>query len=315
MHASPSGCDKSTSVDAATARIWVNGRMLPRSRLLENLGGSFRLDGVGLPVADKTHQSEVFDKFVSVAQRLGRLSVGWDIRAADVRAIMPMLTYCAMTWDPRDFPDARKQRFLVNILSGGKINNRRCTEISLGVLSAVHHTNIPAALVHEQILTLGRILNVNALFRQEVQDHFAICGSMEALPPESFYACFQRSLHEYGWHWADWDKLQGPDGTCFSLSGLTLEARRVEAKAEMLRASTADDLTQAVQSMSAAHRVHSLTWPASSFTLCGVPCVRDCAPKLPAGVGTCEGLRMLIESCCAAYGKLSLKRIIPPCVS
>ena len=250
-----------TSVDAAPARIWVNGRKLPRSRLLENLGGSFQLDGVGLPVADKTHQSEVFDKFVSVAQRLGRLSVGWDIRAADVRAIMPMLTYCAMTWDPRDFSDARKQRFLVNILSGGKINNRRCTEISLGVLSAVHHTNIPAALVHEQILTLGRILNVNALFRQEVQDHFAICRSMEALPPESFYACFQRSLHEYGWHWADWDKLQGPDGTCFLLSGLTLEARRVEANAEMLRASTADDLTQAVQSMSAAHRVHSLTWP------------------------------------------------------
>ena len=78
---------------------------------------------------------------------------------------MPMLTYCAMAWDPHDFSDARKQRFLVNVLSGGKINNRRCTEISLGALSAVHRTSIPAALVHEQVLILGRILNVNALFR------------------------------------------------------------------------------------------------------------------------------------------------------
>ena len=43
-----------TSVDAATAHIWANGRRLPRSRVLENLGGSFQLDGVGLPVAENS---------------------------------------------------------------------------------------------------------------------------------------------------------------------------------------------------------------------------------------------------------------------
>ena len=118
----------------------------------------------------------------------------------------------------------------------------------------------------------------------------SVCRSMGAPPPESFYPCFQRSLHEHGWQGADWSKLRSPDSTCFSLSGFSLEARRVEARAEMLRASAADGLTQAVQNMSAAHRVHSL--------------------KLPAGV-----VRMLIEGCCATCGRLSLVKIIPPCVS
>ncbi|OLP88279.1 hypothetical protein AK812_SmicGene30407 [Symbiodinium microadriaticum] len=211
-----------TDAKAACEDFCIGGKRLECANLLENLGGRFRLNPEGLPVADEQHKNRVYDRFKDVAERLGRLSVGWDVRAADVRAIMPLLTYPALAWDPAEFSDARRQRLLVKVLSGGKENTRRCVEVSLAVLSAVHRTCIPAALLHEQVLILGRLINVSADFRREVQEHFRLCRDMEVAPPGSFFATFQASLHEYGWHWLEWNTLTSHEGVEFSLDGDTL---------------------------------------------------------------------------------------------
>ena len=243
-----------TDAKAACEDFCIGGKRLECANLLENLGGRFRLNPEGLPVADEQHKNRVYDRFKDVAERLGRLSVGWDVRAADVRAIMPMLTYSALAWDPAEFSDARRQRLLVNVLSGGKENTRRCVEVSLAVLSAVHRTCIPAALLHEQVLILGRLINVSADFRREVQEHFRLCRDMEVAPPGSFFATFQGSLHEYGWHWLEWNTLTSHEGVEFSLDGDTLEARRVQVCADLGNATQADDLTRLVEAMAQGHR-------------------------------------------------------------
>ncbi|OLQ11686.1 hypothetical protein AK812_SmicGene4562 [Symbiodinium microadriaticum] len=243
-----------TDAKAACEDFCIGGKRLECANLLENLGGRFRLNPEGLPVADEQHKNRVYDRFKDVAERLGRLSVGWDVRAADVRAIMPMLTYSALAWDPAEFSDARRQRLLVNVLSGGKENTRRCVEVSLAVLSAVHRTCIPAALLHEQVLILGRLINVSADFRREVQEHFRLCRDMEVAPPGSFFATFQASLHEYGWHWLEWNTLTSHEGVEFSLDGDTLEARRVQVCADLGNATQADDLTRLVEAMAQGHR-------------------------------------------------------------
>ncbi|CAE7556709.1 unnamed protein product [Symbiodinium necroappetens] len=243
-----------TDAKAACEDFCIGGKRLECANLLENLGGRFRLNPEGLPVADEQHKNRVYDRFKDVAERLGRLSVGWDVRAADVRAIMPMLTYSALAWDPAEFSDARRQRLLVNVLSGGKENTRRCVEVSLAVLSAVHRTCIPAALLHEQVLILGRLINVSADFRREVQEHFRLCRDMEVAPPGSFFATFQASLREYGWHWLEWNTLTSHEGVEFSLAGDTLEARRVQVCADFGNATQADDLTRLVEAMAQGHR-------------------------------------------------------------
>ena len=117
--------------------------------------------------------------------------------------------YAALTWDPLDFSDAKKQRFLVNVLSGGKCNIRRCVEISLAVLCAVHRAAIPAALLHEQVRVLGRLINVSAAFRKEVQIHFDLRSSVDVAPSGSFFAWFQRALKEHGWQWITWNEIRG----------------------------------------------------------------------------------------------------------
>ncbi|CAE7337918.1 HCc2 [Symbiodinium sp. CCMP2592] len=243
-----------TDTQAATSDFQVGGKTLECASLLENLGGRFQLDSEGLPVADEQHQTGVYERFTEVAQRLGRLSVGWDVRSADVKAIMPMLTYSALLWNPADFSDARKQRLMVNVLSGGKENTRRCVEVSLAVLSPVHRTCIPAALLREQMLVLGRLINVNADFRQEVQKHFRLCSAMEVAPSGSFYASFRASLQEYGWDWLKWHTIRSRDGVEHLLAGVTLEARRAQVCADLCRATQADDLTRLVEEMAQSHR-------------------------------------------------------------
>ncbi|CAE7407849.1 unnamed protein product [Symbiodinium sp. CCMP2592] len=243
-----------TDTQAATSDFQVGGKTLECASLLENLGDRFQLDSEGLPVADEQHQTGVYERFTEVAQRLGRLSVGWDVRSADVKAIMPMLTYSALLWNPADFSDARKQRLMVNVLSGGKENTRRCVEVSLAVLSPVHRTRIPAALLHEQMLVLGRLINVNADFRQEVQKHFRLCSAMEVAPSGSFYASFRASLQEYGWDWLKWHTIRSRDGVEHLLAGVTLEARRAQVCADLRRATQADDLKRLVEEMAQSHR-------------------------------------------------------------
>ena len=80
----------------------------------KSLGGRFQLNPEGLPAADEQHKDPVHDRFKDVAERLGRFSVGRDVRAADVWAIMPRLAFSALAWNPADFSDARRQRLLVN---------------------------------------------------------------------------------------------------------------------------------------------------------------------------------------------------------
>ena len=75
---------------------------------------------------------------MDVAKRLGHLSVGYDLRSADLGALMSMLSFSAVLWDPCQVSDARRQRALVNMLAGGKQNTRRCLEVCLGLLSPIY---------------------------------------------------------------------------------------------------------------------------------------------------------------------------------
>ena len=60
-------------------------------------------------------------KFMDVAKRFGYLSVAYDLRSADRGALMSMLSFSAVLWDPCQVSDARRQRALVCQLVANKI--------------------------------------------------------------------------------------------------------------------------------------------------------------------------------------------------
>ena len=135
----------STAADPALPDFWVGNVLLKRTDVLETLGGRLRLSAVSgsAPfsagcVGDSSQWNQVVGKFMDVAKRLGHLSVGYDLRSADLGALMSMLSFSAVLWDPCQVSDARRQRALVNMLAGGKQNTRRCLEVCLGLLSPIY---------------------------------------------------------------------------------------------------------------------------------------------------------------------------------
>ena len=153
----------------------------------------FRLPGTGDPpvcVGDLGHWEQNLQKFFSIVRRFACLDVGFELRSTDLGALMSMLTYSAIAWDSRGSVDNRQQRTIVNMLAGGKVNTRRCLEVCLGLLSPIHRSSIPEALLHEQVSILYRLLNTNADFQQVVRSHFHLCSNMRDPPTTTFFCSF-----------------------------------------------------------------------------------------------------------------------------
>ena len=191
---------------------------------------------------------------MDVAKRLGHLSVGYDLRSADLGALMSMLSFSAVLWDPCQVSDARRQRALVNMLAGGKQNTRRCLEVCLGLLSPVRRASIPEAFVHEQVSVLCNLLNTNLEFQNEVRRHFVLCSHMQHPPADSFFARFQATLRVYGWRWSNWSQLTARNGEVFGLRGQLLETRRCAVRSALLRVQHAQQLSDCIAQMSVAHK-------------------------------------------------------------
>ena len=251
----------STIADPVLPDLWVGNVLLKRTDVLETLGGRLRL-GAGsgsVPlsagcVGDSDQWNKIVGKFMEVAKRLGHLSVGYDLRSADLGALMSMLSFSAVLWDPCQVSDARRQRALVNMLAGGKYNTRRCLEVCLGLLSPIHRSSIPEALVHEQVSVLCNLLNTNLEFQDEVRRHFVLCSHMQNPPADSFFARFQAALRVYGWRWSDWSQLTARNGEVFELRGQLLETRRYAVRSALLCAQHAQQLTDCIAQMSLAHK-------------------------------------------------------------
>ena len=237
--------------------FWVGNVQLRRTAVLETLGGHFRLPGTGDPpvcVGDLGHWEQNLQKFFSIVRRFACLDVGFELRSTDLGALMSMLTYSAIAWDSRGSVDNRQQRTIVNMLAGGKVNTRRCLEVCLGLLSPIHRSSIPEALLHEQVSILYRLLNTNADFQQVVRSHFHLCSNMRDPPATTFFVRFQRALQEYGWEWISWSQLKDRQGRVYSLLATTIENRRIHTCQLFAKACTVDELMFHFFHMATAHR-------------------------------------------------------------
>lgn len=237
--------------------FWVGNVQLRRTAVLETLGGHFSLPGTGDPpvcVGNSDHWEQNLQKFFSIVRRFACLDVGYELRSTDLGALMSMLTYSAVAWDSRGSVDNRQQRTIVNMLAGGKVNTRRCLEVCLGLLSPIHRSSIPEALLHEQVSILYRLLNTNADFQQVVRSHFDLCSNMRDPPPTTFFVRFQRALQEYGWEWISWSQLKDRQGRVYSLLATTIEKRRIQTCQLFAKASTVDELMFHFFHMTTAHR-------------------------------------------------------------
>ena len=132
--------------------------------------------------------NDLVDNFMGISWRLGCLSMGWPrpCELDDLGSFMPMLTYSAVAWGPVLSSAARKERTLVNVLSGSKVNARRCLEVALELLSPVHRCSIQEALLHEQVAILCRLLNTASEMQDAVKQRFEICAAMDTPSDESF---------------------------------------------------------------------------------------------------------------------------------
>ena len=217
-----STCPGNDAVSAA--HFQIGGVNLGRLTILEILGGHFDLGA--LCVGSSAHWTALLDKFLTIAKRFKCLSVGYEPRSRDIGALMNMLTYSAIAWDPLSAVDARTQRILVNVLSGGRTNTRRCLEVSLALLSPIHRSSIPHALLHEQVALLFRLANTNLEYQQLLQSHFHLCSEMTCPPADSFYVRLQQALQAFGWRWVAWNQLASQSGQMFHLVCKTMECRR-----------------------------------------------------------------------------------------
>ena len=230
----------------------INGVELKRTEVLETLGG--HLDLADLCVGSLEQWSEKLEQFFTLVKRLRSLPIGYDLRSRDLGSLMAMLTYSAIAWDPNNAVDQRMQRTLVNMLAGETTNTRRCLEVCLGLLSPIHRSSIPEALLHEQVSLLFRLVNTNREFQNTVKDHFDLCSGLPAPPEESFFARFQKALHVVGWKWISWHELQSRDGTVFSLLHMTIEARRAQLRPALVHAQDVVDMMQNFHNMIMNHK-------------------------------------------------------------
>ena len=76
------------------------GTRLQRTSILESLGGHFVLgpdpdspDTSVFPAGCRVRWRQLHDAVLGTAARFGRLSVGWELRSADIAALLPAITY------------------------------------------------------------------------------------------------------------------------------------------------------------------------------------------------------------------------------
>ena len=262
----------STAAEPNVPPFCVQRTRLERTHLLETLGGHFVLgvdpSGSGssvLPTGCPARWAQLREEFFRVARRFGQLSVGWELRSADLAALLPALTYSAMAWCPVGVgSEARDRRTLVNILSGcqSKENTRRCVEVALALLSPVHRCSLQEGLLHEQVAVLFRLLNTNTEFRTAVRQHFSLCAA-RASQPNSFFSRFQAALGVYGWRWVEWDVLLDHHGVRHRMSVPLLETRRAAARAHLLAAGCAASLPRIIANLATEHAsaIHALRAP------------------------------------------------------
>ena len=238
----------------------INDVELQRTEVLATLGGY--LDLAELCIGSVEQWSEKQEQFFNLVKRLRSLPIGYDLRSRDLGSLMAMLTYSAITWDPNTAVDQRMQRTIVNMLAGETTNTRRCLEVCLGLLSPIHRSSIPEALLHEQMSLLFRLVNTNREFQNTVKDHFDLCSGLPAPPEQSFFSRFQRALRVVGWKWISWHELESRDGTVFSLLHMTIEARRMQLRPSLVHAKNVDDMMHHFHNMTTSHkkelREHSL---------------------------------------------------------
>ena len=263
----------STAAEPDVPAFCVQRTRLQRTRVLETLGGHFVLgpdpDSPTRPVFPagcRTRWQALHDEVLRTANRLGKLSVGWELRSIDLGALLPAITYSALAWCPVDDDTVtRDSRLLVNVLSGNshKENSRRCVEVSLALLSPVHRCSLREALLHEQVLILFRLLNTNADYRATVRQHFALCTARNAPPNDSFFVSFQAALARLGWRWVAWDTLLDHRGREHCLTVTLLEARRAQMRSAIAGVQSAESLPGLVADMAHAHAsaVHALRAP------------------------------------------------------
>ena len=242
----------STAAEPVLPAFCVQRTRLQRTSILESLGGHFVLgpdpdspDMSVFPAGCRVRWRQLHDAVLGTAARFGRLSVGWELRSADIAALLPAITYSALAWNPtEDDGVTRDARLLVNALSGNsrKENSRRCVEVSLALLSPVHRCSFREALLREQVAILFRLLNTNAECRATVRRHFELCEARVTPPADSFFSNFQAAIAQFGWQWVAWDTLRDHRGQRHHMTATLLESRRVEVRPRIVGAATADIL-------------------------------------------------------------------------
>jgi hypothetical protein len=228
-----------TSDTAPDLQCKIGGNIIQQTDKLDTLGGHFHIhlaqSNKGNIGGTASKWDTVMNKFRSAISRLRTLEVGWDIRTGDVGALMPMVTYSAVTWDSSRCVRQTDQRLLVNALSGGKTNTRRCEEASLGLLAPIHRVSLPHAILHGQVAILIRMLHTNQEFQSTVQTHYQVCSQQTQLPPGCFYATLSKSLQQLGWSWSAWDTIITNDGTVHKLAGRTIQQRREQWRTDVMK--------------------------------------------------------------------------------
>ena len=109
--------------------------------MLETLGCHCHVGPSVFSIGCENRRDDLVDEFMGVSHFLGCLTIGWPLRAEDLRSLMVMLTCLG----PCLSSTARRERTLVHMLLGGKLDTRRCLEVSLGLLNSVHRCSIQEA--------------------------------------------------------------------------------------------------------------------------------------------------------------------------